>query len=242
MHVDATWEDRAKLTSNVNIDAINAFIERETNVLGQTSKKKYKPFNVKDDRPKFNGMAEQPGYLHGEGRTLRDDHLAGLNYMAFSWTKRNNVILADEMGLSKTLQSISFLGWLQDVVGIPCQFLLVVPLSTIEEWRRELMRGSPNLNVVCYTGNGQSHRMVREFEFYSVEKKVEKFHVLLATPEIVMTDQDYLMNMRWYMIAVDEAASLKNELSSLHITLASLKWANRLLITGTPLQNSIREL
>lgn len=239
---DSTWESRSDLTSEKDLKAIDDFTDRESSVLNNMGKKRLNPFNAKDERPRFKRMAEQPDFLYGEGRTLRDYQLAGLNYLAYSWTHRNNVILADEMGLGKTVQTISFLGWLMYARSITGPFLVVVPLSTIAAWVREFARWVPDMNVVCYTGDAKSREVIRTYELYSSEKRVEKFHVLLTTPELVMQDEEFLLDIRWAMIAVDEAHRLKNETSSLHKTLSSFRSANRLLITGTPLQNSVREL
>lgn len=239
---EATWEPRSELTSEADLKAIDDYTDREQSALGNASKKRYNPFNVKDERPKFKRMNEEPNYLHGEGRTLRDYQLAGLNFLAFSWTKRNNVILADEMGLGKTLQTISFLGWLMYSRNVLGPFLVVVPLSTIAAWVREFKRWLPDVNVVEYSGDATSRAMIRQHEFRTAKGSSEKFHVLLTTPELLMLDQDYISEMRWAIVAVDEAHRLKNEGSSLHLTLASLRSANRLLVTGTPLQNSVREL
>lgn len=242
LYKDSTWETRADLTSEEDLKAIDDFADREGFVLNNNGKKRLNPFNAKDERPRFKRMAEQPDFLNGEGRTLRDYQLAGLNYLAYSWTHRNNVILADEMGLGKTVQTISFLGWLMYARSIFGPFLVVVPLSTIAAWVREFARWVPDMNVVCYTGDAKSREVIRKYELFSSEKSMEKFHVLLTTPELVMQDEEFLTNIRWTMIAVDEAHRLKNETSSLHKTLSSFRSANRLLITGTPLQNSVREL
>ncbi|KAI0558582.1 DNA helicase [Gracilaria domingensis] len=238
-----TWERRSDLSTEADMKAIDAFSDREQAVLSMTSKKRFNPFNVKDDRPKMKRMTEQPKFLHGEGRTLRPYQLNGLNFLAFAWTKRNNVILADEMGLGKTLQTISFLGWFMYASNIHGLFLVVVPLSTIAGWVREFRRWLPDMNVICYVGNSKSRAMIREHEFFSSAKGgTKKFHTLLTTPELLMQDVDYLGEFRWSMIVVDEAHRLKNETSALHTTIAGLRSANRLLVTGTPLQNSVREL
>lgn len=241
-YAESTWEPRSLLTSDADLKAIDAYNDREQSALGSAGRKRLNPFNNRDERPRFKRMSEQPDYLHGGGRTLRDYQLAGLNFLAFSWTKRNNVILADEMGLGKTLQTISFLGWLMYCRNIPGPFLVVVPLSTMPAWEREFARWLPDLNVVAYSGDGKSRELIRKYEFRISNGSTEKFQVLLTTPEMTMVDQDYLKEVRWAMIAVDEAHRLKNETSALHMTLASLRSANRLLITGTPLQNSVREL
>lgn len=240
---ECTWEPRSDLSSEADLKAIDDYTDREQSVLSNSSKKRFNPFNTKDERPRLKRMAEQPSYLHGEDRTLRDYQLAGLNFLAFSWTKRNNVILADEMGLGKTLQTVSFLGWLMYCRNVMGPFLVVVPLSTIAAWVREFARWLPDMNVVCYSGDANSRSTIRQYEFWTTGKgATEKFHVLLTTPELLMLDQYYLNPIRWAVVAVDEAHRLKNETSALHFTLASLRSADRLLITGTPLQNSVREL
>ncbi len=242
-YADCTWEPATDLNTDADLKALDAFSEREQAACS-SKKKGVNPFNVKDDRPRFRRMLEQPEYLHGEGRKLREYQLAGLNWLSFSWTKRNNVILADEMGLGKTLQTISFLGWLMYVQNIQGPFLVVVPLSTSAAWVREFQRWLPDMNVVQYSGDGPSRAIIREHEFWPSQGRGNsvKFHTLLTTPELVMQDEKFIDEIRWAAMAVDEAHRLKNEASALHETLKSFRSATRLLITGTPLQNSVREL
>jgi len=241
---ECTWEPATELSSGDDLKAVDAFSEREQAAESDSSKKRLNCFNVKDERPRFQRMREQPSYLQGEGRTLREYQLGGLNFLAYSWSKRNNVILADEMGLGKTLQTISFLGWLMYERQVPGPFLVVVPLSTSAAWVREFQRWVPDMNVVRYCGNAAARETIRRHEFWpSSGKGVHpKFHVLLTTPELLMLDEKYIDDIRWNMIAVDEAHRLKNEKGALHITLKSFRSANRLLVTGTPLQNSVHEL
>ncbi|PJF20090.1 CHD family protein [Paramicrosporidium saccamoebae] len=68
------------------------------------------------------------------------------------------------------------------------------------------------------------------------------FHVLLTTYELVLKDQEYLSEVDWRMLIVDEGHRLKNADSQLHAVLDQLSPSSRLLVTGTPLQNSILEL
>lgn len=239
-----TWEPATDLTSDADLKALDAFSERVQTASAMTTTKRFNPFNVRDERPRFRRMLEQPKFLHGEERTLREYQLAGLNWLAFSWTKRNNVILADEMGLGKTLQTISFLGWLMYERSIPGPFLVVVPLSTSAAWMREFARWLPDMNVIFYCGDPDSRAALREHEFWGPhgQRNIPKFNALVTTPEIVMTDEKIFNEIRWASIAVDEAHRLKNEAGALHQTLKGFRSANRLLITGTPLQNSVREL
>lgn len=146
------------------------------------------------------------------------------------------------------MQTISFLGWLKNEKSVYGPFLVVVPLSTMAAWQREFARWLPDMNVVTYVGDASSRELIRRYEFAPSPRARKtagvdvRFHVLLSTPELVMMDRAHLCQLRYAVVAVDEAHRLKNEESSLHRTLAEFRSANRLLITGTPLQNSIREL
>lgn len=69
-----------------------------------------------------------------------------------------------------------------------------------------------------------------------------KFNVVLTTYEIVLKDKAFLGNLAWAVLMVDEAHRLKNDDSLLYRTLKDFNTNHRLLITGTPLQNSLKEL
>lgn len=239
-YADCTWESPNSLTWEKDQALIDEFLDRENEIL--TSANSYNPFSNKETRKPFKRMLEQPDFMQGEGRRLRDYQLEGLNWLAFSWVNNRNVILSDEMGLGKTLQTISCIGWMKHVKKVQGPYLIVVPLSTIAAWQREFARWLPDMNVIMYVGDGNSRDVIRRFEFFS-ERESPKFHCLLTTPELVLADSDYLIDgFRWALLAVDEAHRLKNEESSMNRTLRSFNSCNRLLITGTPLQNSIKEL
>jgi chromodomain-helicase-DNA-binding protein 1 len=98
------------------------------------------------------------------------------------------------------------------------------------------------MNVVFYTGDASSRRMIRQHEFDPLRDTGVKFHVLLNTPDFAMMDMAHLEPIRWAMFAVDEAHRLKTKDSELHLSLVGLSSANRLLVTGFLLQNSVAEL
>lgn len=193
-------------------------------------------------------MKESPSFRNNN--TLRSYQLEGLNWLAYNWHKHVNSILADEMGLGKTMQSISLMWYLHVIQGIHGPFLVVVPLSTLANWKREIEKWT-DLNVVVYHGNKESREYIRDYEFLhpSAAKKsrtglydICTFEVLLTTYEQVVTDIEHLENFKWEMLIVDEAHRLKNRNARLFLKLRLLDYSHCVLLTGTPLQNNITEL
>ncbi|MGH0182890.1 UNVERIFIED_CONTAM: hypothetical protein FKN15_010821 [Acipenser sinensis] len=197
---------------------------------------------VLKQRPRFVTLKKQPAYIGGDNLELRDYQLDGLNWLAHSWCRCNSVILADEMGLGKTIQTISFASYLFHQHQLYGPFLIVVPLSTLTSWQREFEMWAPDMNVVVYLGDVMSRNTIRDYEWVHSQTKRIKFNALLTTYEILLKDKAVLGSINWAFLAVDEAHRLKNDDSLLYKTLIDFRSNHRLLITGTPLQNSLKEL
>ncbi|XP_066973477.1 chromodomain-helicase-DNA-binding protein 1 isoform X4 [Macrobrachium rosenbergii] len=235
-YAEATWE--LQTIAERYSQQLEHFREREK------STRTPKQCPALKHRPKFSPLKVQPDFLAGDNKelTLRDYQMDGVNWLIHAWCKHNSSILADEMGLGKTIQAISFLSYLFHTHHMYGPFLLVLPLSTLNAWQREFANWAPDMNVIVYIGDRDSRRIVRDYEWTTPNNRL-KFNAVLTTYEILLRDKEDLRDScQWAVLAVDEAHRLKNEESQLYQALKEFRTNHRLLITGTPLQNSMKEL
>ena len=230
-----TWES-AELVSNIAQSQIDRYLDRISK-LPTSDKHESNP----NTRSRFDRIREQPSYI--KNGTLREFQVKGLNFLAYNWCNSKNVILADEMGLGKTVQTISFMNWLRHDRNQQGPFIVVVPLSTMPSWAETFDYWTPDINYVVYNGNEASRNIIKEYELLVNGNPAKaKFHVLLTTYEYILADATFLSQIKWQFMAVDEAHRLKNRESQLYAKLVDFKAPSRLLITGTPMQNTLGEL
>uniref|UniRef100_A0A8C6WRR8 Chromodomain helicase DNA binding protein 1-like n=1 Tax=Neogobius melanostomus TaxID=47308 RepID=A0A8C6WRR8_9GOBI len=165
------------------------------------------------------------------GIQLRHYQLDGVHWLTQCLENQEGCILGDEMGLGKTCQTISLLLYICGALGKKGPFLVVSPLSVMENWRKEMESFAPNLKVLCYQGDKERRAEIQQ------DAKTEDFHVLLTTYEVRQSAP-----WKWEALVVDEAHRLKNQSSLLHQTLTEFSMGFRVLLTGTPIQNNLQEL
>uniref|UniRef100_A0A0N4ZN96 ISWI chromatin-remodeling complex ATPase ISW1 n=1 Tax=Parastrongyloides trichosuri TaxID=131310 RepID=A0A0N4ZN96_PARTI len=176
-----------------------------------------------------------PEYI--TGGIMRDYQIRGLNWLISLEENNINGILADEMGLGKTLQTISLLGYMKHYKGINGPFLIILPKSTLANWENEFNKWCPTISTVVLKGTSDERSDI-------INNKIltSKFEVLLTNYELVMKSMSVLQKFYWQYIIIDEGHRIKNDKSKLSECVRKLKSKNRLLITGTPLQNDLHEL
>ena len=183
----------------------------------------------------------QPGLL---SCTLKEYQLKGLNWLVNLYEQGINGILADEMGLGKTVQSISVMAYLAERYNIWGPFLVIAPASTLHNWQQEITRFVPDLNVLPYWGTAKDRKVLRKFwdRKHVTYDRNSPFHVVVTSYQLVVQDAQYFQKMRWQYMILDEAQAIKSSQSSRWKSLLGFHSRNRLLLTGTPIQNNMQEL
>ena len=195
--------------------------------------------NVKTSDIGITGLksARQPKLV--TGGAMRSYQLEGLEWMVSLYNNGINGILADEMGLGKTIQTIAMLAhlWENKSYG---PFLVAAPLSTTSNWVAEFEKWTPSIPVMLYHGDKKERERLRKTRLRN--PGTADFPIMVTSYEICMNDRKYLTSFGWQFIIIDEGHRIKNLDCRLIRELQQFQSANRLLITGTPLQNNLTEL
>uniref|UniRef100_A0A3B4U1I8 Snf2-related CREBBP activator protein n=1 Tax=Seriola dumerili TaxID=41447 RepID=A0A3B4U1I8_SERDU len=192
-----------------------------------------------------------PFLLHG---TLREYQHIGLDWLVTMYEKKLNGILADEMGLGKTIQTIALLAHLFILVhcnhpfGVCLIFLYsnrtLSPLLYIVmlNWEMELKRWCPGFKILTYFGSQKERKLKRQVMSLLGWTKPNAFHVCITSYKLVLQDHQAFRRKSWRYLILDEAQNIKNFKSQRWQSLLNFNSHRRLLLTGTPLQNSLMEL
>ncbi|KAK6493176.1 SWI/SNF-related matrix-associated actin-dependent regulator of chromatin subfamily A member 5 [Huso huso] len=178
---------------------------------------------------------ESPSYV--KCGTMRDYQVRGLNWLISLYENGINGILADEMGLGKTLQTISLLGYMKHYRNVPGPHMVLVPKSTLYNWMNEFKRWVPSLRAICLIGDKEQRAaFVRDVLLPG------EWDVCVTSYEMLIKEKSVFKKFNWRYLVIDEAHRIKNEKSKLSEIVREFKTTNRLLLTGTPLQNNLHEL
>ncbi len=163
---------------------------------------------------------------------LRPYQKAGVDWLHFLHEYRFGGILADDMGLGKTVQVLAFLQSLKERGEAERASLLVVPKSLLVNWQREIARFTPELRVLEFMG---ADRRKDPSEF-------DRYDIVLTTYGTMLRDVEFLRSYRFHYAILDESQAIKNPLAKTARAARRLNADHRLVMTGTPVENTTFEL
>ncbi|XP_019444762.1 PREDICTED: ATP-dependent DNA helicase DDM1-like [Lupinus angustifolius] len=174
------------------------------------------------------------------GGKLKSYQLKGVKWLISLWQNGLNGILADQMGLGKTIQTIGFLAHLKGK-GLDGPYMIIAPLSTLSNWVNEISRFAPSLPAVIYHGDKKQRDEIRR---KLMPRTIgPQFPIVITSYEVALSDaRKCFMSYNWKYLVVDEGHRLKNSKCKLVKALKCLNVENKLLLSGTPLQNNLAEL
>ncbi len=184
------------------------------------------------DKSAFSPVPDPPG-LRG---ALREYQKRGVAWLAYLERLGLGPCLADDMGLGKTLQVIACLLGDKAAGDQAEQTLIIAPTSVLGNWRKEIERFAPSLRVLVHQGSGR----VKEAQAFATW--AEQSDVVLTSFALARLDEKLLRARSWGRLVVDEAQNIKNPAAAQTRAILKLPARRRLVLTGTPVENRLRDL
>jgi hypothetical protein len=167
---------------------------------------------------------------------LREYQEKGLNWLYYLHSFGFGACLADDMGLGKTIQLLAFLSLIKSRGGFPAS-LLVVPASLVSNWVEEIHRFFPTLNYfVAHPGMRQDNEVQAEDK-----ERLDRLDLVITT-YAMSSKYEWMGAYTWAYIILDEAQAIKNPGTAQTINIKKLKAQNRIILTGTPIENRLSDL
>ena len=189
--------------------------------------------------------------------SLRDYQQAGFDWMHHLYSNNLGGCLADDMGLGKTIQALTLLLKLKKKESDYLQVghkssgqlslfasgedkpqpasLIVLPVSLVHNWEREIRKFAPSLKAYVYSG-------ARRREKSDLNDIVNNFDIILTTYGTVRNDADELSWIEFFYLILDESQTIKNSESKTYKTITGIRAQHRIVLTGTPIENSLSDL
>lgn len=215
----------------------------ELNINSETllSYKDFMNFNrkVTDDKIEFETNIIDS--LKKDSLILKDDNLkanlyeyqkSGFNWLSFMVDNECGCILADEMGLGKTLQIISTVGFDKYRNSNSYKYLIVAPVSLLENWKREFAKFYPILKVYVNHGTNQKYSY----------KELLDYDVIVTSYTNIQTNLSMYNMIKWRLLILDEAQNIKNPYAKRTKAIKMVNRINSIAVTGTPFENHMTDL
>jgi len=163
---------------------------------------------------------------------LRNYQVEGFKWLCFLQKNGFGGCLADDMGLGKTLQAIAVLLRSKEASSEKLTSLIVAPASLMHNWKSEIGRFAPGMKVYTYVGSHRN-RELSNFSYYDV---------ILSTYHTVRQDISALAAYGFHYVILDESQMIKNPSSKLYQSIIELQSDHKIVLTGTPIENSLIDL
>ena len=178
---------------------------------------------------------------------LRPYQVDGVNWLINCWKNQHGSILADEMGLGKTIQILAFLTYLNKYTDWHGPFLIAVRTNTFKQWCDEIENWT-DLNYMPYNSGPAQRSLMRQYQFQALDDlgnpipNTYSFNIFLVSYDVLLKDVDFLQNYKWQIFVVDEGHRIKNKQGKKNNAMSILNAKQRIILTGTPIQNTLEEL
>ncbi|RYD71678.1 MAG: DEAD/DEAH box helicase, partial [Sphingobacteriales bacterium] len=182
----------------------------------------------------FEDIADIQMPVHFKGN-LRDYQKAGYNWFSFLREYNFGGCLADDMGLGKTIQTLAMLQKSKEddqLASTQTTSLIIMPTSLIYNWLTEAKKFTPKLKILAHTGTNRN-KDVANFANYDI---------VITTYGVTRVDIDELKNFYFNYVILDESQNIKNPSSKSFKAVRALKSRHRLILSGTPVENSVGDL
>lgn len=168
----------------------------------------------------------------GLGRIIRDYQREGIRWLVVLETCGFHGILADEMGLGKTLQALAVIASRKANRLTSKPSIIICPTSLLENWRQEANRFTPSLRVAVISGSGRTHDFAT----------IPEFDLAVTSYALLRRDSVDYEDIHFDYVVLDEAQHIKNPRTANAQACKELKADHRLVLTGTPIENSLSEI
>jgi SNF2 family DNA or RNA helicase len=168
--------------------------------------------------------------------TLRDYQKRGVAWLQYLENLGLNPCLADDMGLGKTLQVITcLLKEREEAENLP-PTLVIAPTSVLGNWHKEIERFAPRLRALVHQGSSR----LKDKQAFA--EACQAHDVILTSFALVRLDEKLLQSQKWHRVVIDEAQNIKNPQAAQTRAILKLAAPRRLALTGTPVENRLRDL
>ncbi|EDN90696.1 hypothetical protein SS1G_00096 [Sclerotinia sclerotiorum 1980 UF-70] len=258
----ANWVEKRRAARRLHLEHNP---ESEDDAAAEISEEEewFKPCPGQPDHRFENGL-KLPGDIFP---ALFDYQKTGVQWLSELYNQQVGGIIGDEMGLGKTIQIISFLAGLHYSKKLTKPIIVVAPATVLRQWVNEFHRWWPALRVSILHSSGTGMLNVRnegrledeeddiiygqttkkapksqKLAQKIVDRVVKHGHVLVTTYAGLQTYSDTLINVDWDYAVLDEGHKIRNPNTAVTIYCKELRTPNRVILSGTPMQNGLIEL